>query len=213
MPDAAGDAAELLHRASSQPSNTTLRKLLVAAAFSRAALDNAVLVGGAAAELHTGSYRPTDIDLVGYRKPGHAQSLRDLGFKKEGRHWLFSFDDGETLAVEVPNDRLDSFAVEPPRIVDLEPGELAVISLNDLMMDRLLQATGKEPVTFEEAVRLAVAAYQHIAWPDLDERADAASEEGSLAGQALPEILARVRRKAKSLLRKQSGEAPTTSGR
>ncbi len=213
MPDAASDAAELLQRASSQPSNTTLRKLLVAAAFSRAALDNAVLVGGAAAELHTGSYRPTDIDLVGYRRPGHVRSLRDLGFENEGRHWLYSFDDGETLAVEVPNDRLDDFAVEPPQIVNLEPGELAVISLNDLMMDRLLQATGEEPVTFDEAVRLAVAVYQHIAWPDLDERAVAASKEGSLAGRALPEILARVRRKAKSLLRKQSGEAPATSGR
>jgi hypothetical protein len=211
MPDAGDEARELLRRASSQPRHTTQRKLLVAAAFSRVALEDAVVVGGVAVELHTHSYRPTDIDVVGYRKRGHSRSLSELGFQKEGRHWLYSFDDGETLAVEVPSDRLDDFAVEPPLTVSLNPGEVAVIALNDLMMDRLLQATGGEPVTYDEAVRLAVAAYQRIAWTGLEERAMAAADEGSPAGRALPKILARVRREAKRLLRKQAGEASTTS--
>lgn len=201
MPDTRDDAAGLLRRASNEPTHSTQRKLLTAAAFSTAALDDAVLVGGTAVELHTGAYRPTDIDLVGYRKPRYTQSLKDLGFENRGRHWLFAFGDGETLAIEIPGDRLEDFAAEPPQVIDLEPGELAVISLNDLMMDRLLQATGGEPVTLEEAVRLAVAAYERIGWAELEERAARAALGPSLAGAALPEILAMVRRKAIGLLR------------
>lgn len=148
---------------------------------------------------------------MGYRRRGYVQSLSDLGFQREGRHWLYSFDDGETLAVEVPSDRLDDFAVEPPLIVSLNPGEVAVISLNDLMMDRLLQATGGEPVIFDEAVRLAVAADQRIAWDELEKRALAAADEESPAGRTLPEILGGVRREAKRLLRRQDGKAPTAT--
>lgn len=60
MPDE--EVAALLQRASDAPRNSTERKLLTAAAFAEASLEEAVLVGGAAQELHTGSYRPTDID-------------------------------------------------------------------------------------------------------------------------------------------------------
>lgn len=195
------DAAELLRRAAVEPAHSTVRKLLTAAAFATAGLDGAVLVGGTAAELHTGSYRPTDIDLVGFRKPGYTRSLEDLQFKREGRHWLYSFDDGEILAIEVPADRLAAFATEPPQVIDLGPGELAVISLNDLMMDRLLQATGGEPVTFDEAVRLGVAAYERIDWASLEERAAATANGESLAEAALPDVLSTVRRAAIRLLR------------
>jgi len=201
MSDRPGDAAQLLQRANSESRNSIQRKLLTAAAFATAGLEEAVLVGGVAAELHTGSYRPTDIDLVGHRRSGYTQSLLELGFKKEGRHWLFSFEDGESAAIEVPGDHLEGFATEPPQVIDLAPGELAVISITDLMMDRLLQATGGELVTFEEAVRLAVAAYERIGWADLGERAANATIDGSLAGAALPDTLAAVRRKAIGLLR------------
>ena len=64
--------------------------------------------------------------------------------------------------MEVPSDRLDDYALEAPRVIDLAPGQLAVISLNDLMMDRLLQATGGEPITMDEAVRLATAAQSDL---------------------------------------------------
>lgn len=204
MPDAVNEGRDLLKRASNRPKGTTARKLLVAAAFGRVALENAVVVGGMAVELHTQSYRPTDIDLVGHRKASHTRALDELGFVKEGRHWLCSFEDGETLALEVPGDRLHDFAVEPPLIVSLNPGEMAVISLNDLMMDRLLQATGGEPVTFDEALQLAVAAYQDIDWAALEDRATK-TREGSPAGRVLPETLRRVRQEARRLLRRQSG--------
>jgi hypothetical protein len=205
MGSRAAPAEDLLDRAGHEAKGSTRRKLLTAAAFTAAALDDAVLVGGTAVELHTGSYRPTDIDLVGYRRRGYSARLQGLGFEKSGRHWLLEFADGETLAIEVPDDRLGDFAVEPPMIVDLEPGTLAVISLNDLMMDRLLQATGGEPVTLEEATRLAVAAYQEIGWAALEERATNAAAARSSAGEALPNVLATVRRRARRLLRRDQG--------
>jgi hypothetical protein len=193
---------DLLRRAAGASIGSTERKLLTAAAFSEAALENAVLVGGTAVELHTGSYRPTDIDLVGYTRSGSDATLVELGFARNGRHWLFTFNDGETIAVEVPGDRLDNYALETPRPIDLALGRLAVIGLNDLMMDRLLQATGGELVTMEEAVRLAVAAYERIDWEGLSARSGAAAQDGTLARAALQAVLASVRNAARRQLRR-----------
>lgn len=202
MPDDAVSSGGLLHRAGEASIGSTERKLLTAAGFAEAALEAPVLVGGTAVELHTGAYRPTDIDLVGYLKPDSGAILAELGFEREGRHWLLTFADGETLAIEVPGDRLDDYALEAPLLIDLAPGRLAVISLNDLMMDRLLQATGGEPVTMEEAVRLATAAYERIDWETLSTRADTSAIGKTLAGAALPAVLASVRRAARKQLRR-----------
>lgn len=193
---------DLLRRAGAAGVGSTERKLLTAAAFSETALDDAVLVGGTAVELHTGSYRPTDIDLVGYSRSGSRAMLLELGFVRDGRHWLFTFGDGETLAIEVPGDRLGDFAREAPLVVDLAPGRLAVISLNDLMMDRLLQATGGESITMDEAVRLAVAAYERIDWKALAARAGAVAQNGTLGDRELPAVLSLVRRVARRHLRR-----------
>lgn len=202
MPDDTVSPDDLLRRAGEASIGLTERKLLTAAAFGEAALEAPVLVGGTAVELHTGAYRPTDIDLVGYTKPGSDAILAELGFEREGRHWLLTFADGETLAIEVPGDRLDDYALEPPLLIDLAPGQIAVISLNDLMMDRLLQATGGEPVTMDEAVRLATAAYERIDWEDLSARSDEAARDKTLAGADLPAVLASVRGAARKQLRR-----------
>jgi hypothetical protein len=200
MPDDTALPGDLLRRAGEANIGSTERKLLTAAGFGEAALEGAVLVGGTAVELHTGAYRPTDIDLVGYTKPGSDVILAELGFEREGRHWLFTFADGETLAIEVPGDRLDDYALEAPLLIDLAPGQIAVISLNDLMMDRLLQATGGEPVTMDEAVRLATAAYERIDWESLSARSDTAAQDKTLARADLPAVLASVRRSARRQL-------------
>ncbi|NQV05988.1 hypothetical protein HQ535_05520 [bacterium] len=159
-------------------------------------------MGGTAVELHTGSYRPTDIDLVGYSRSGSDAILVELEFVRDGRHWLYTFSDGETLAIEVPGDRLDDFAIEAPHSIDLAPGQLAVINLNDLMMDLLLQATKGQRITMDEAVRLATAAYERIDWENLSARSDAAARGGTLAEIELPEVLASVRRAARRHLRR-----------
>lgn len=201
VPDNTASPVDLLRRAAEASIGSTERKLLTAAGFGEAALEAPILVGGTAVELHTGAYRPTDIDLVGYPKPGSDAILAELGFEREGRHWLFTFADRETLAIEVPGDRLADFAREPPLVIDLSPGQIAVIGLNDLLMDRLLQATGGEPVTMDEAVRLATAAYERIDWEDLSARSDAAVQDETLAGAGLPAVLASVRRAARKQLR------------
>jgi len=129
------------------------------------------------------------------------ERLAVLGFTRSGRHWLIGFSDGETLAVEVPADRLFELAAESPDVIDLDPGRLAVITIDDLMMDRLLAATEGEPVTFEEAVRLAVAAHASISWAKLEDRSRDAAATGTLAGGILPTVLRRVRRAAVRALR------------
>ena len=202
MPDDTASPGDLLRRAREASVGSTERKLLTAAGFAEAALEAAVLVGGTAVELHTGSYLPTDIDLVGYTKRGSDAILAELGFEREGRHWLFSFADGETLAIEVPGERLADYALEAPMLIDLAPGRIAVISLNDLMMDRLRQATGGEPVTMDEAVRLATAAYERIDWENLSARSGRAAEDKKLAGADLPGLLASVRDAARRQLRR-----------
>lgn len=191
-----------LARADGAARGSIERKLLVAAAFAAIALDDAVVVGGTAVELHTGSYRPTDIDLVGPRRAGSDPALRALGLRQEGRHWVASFHDGEALAVEVPDDRLGAFATGPNFVIDLEPGLIEVIGLDDLMMDRLLQATGGEPVTRDEAVRLAVAAYERVDWEGLAARAEESAVAGSRAEREVPRLLGEVRRAAVRLLRR-----------
>jgi len=202
VPEDTASPGDLLRRAGEASIGSLERKLLAAAAFGEAALEAPVLVGGTAVELHTGAYRPTDIDLVGYTKPGSDAILAELGFEREGRHWLFTFADGETLAIEVPGDRLADYALEAPLLIDLAPGQIAVISLNDLMMDRLLQATRGEPVTLDEAVRLATAAYERIDWEDLSARSDTAAQDKTLPGAALRAVLPSVRRAARKELRR-----------
>jgi len=196
-------SVSLLARASAAAPGSIERQLLVAAAFCEVALDDAVLVGGTAVHLYTGSYRPTDIDLVGYWQDGYQERLAALGFTRSGRHWLIRFGDGEAIGVEVPDHRLFELAADRPVMLDLNPGKLAVISVNDLMIDRLLAATGGEPITFDEALRLAVAAYASISWTALEDRSRDAARTGSLADQALPKVLQRVRRAAVRALRQR----------
>ncbi len=196
------EAVELLRRAELAEPGSIARTLLTVAAFDAAAANDLILVGGAAVNIHTGSYRPTDIDLVGWLSADDAPALNALGFKKRGRHWLHTFADGETLAVEVAASGLFDMATDPPVVYDLEPGHVAVISLNDLVMDRLLQATEGEPMTFDdEAVRLAIAAYESIDWDMLAVRTAAAAENGTSAKAELPEVLGRVRRAARRAIR------------
>lgn len=194
-------SAQLIRRAADSEPNSLERRLLVAAAFAEASLIDGVLVGGAAVDHHTGTYRPTDIDLVGADSPGGRKRLAELGFERQGRHHVLSFPDSERLAVEVPAPELFDLAEEEPTRIDLQPGEVKVIALNDLMMDRLLQVTDRTEVTYQEALRLAVAAYEDIDWVTMEHRAKAnAGPVGTATGE-IPPLLARVRREARRILR------------
>ncbi len=60
--------------------NAILRSLWLAKAADYAIKGRAVLVGGTAVNLHTGSYRPTDIDMCALLDASDRQALVELGF-------------------------------------------------------------------------------------------------------------------------------------
>lgn len=139
-----------------------LRSLWLAKAADHAIGGKAVLVGGAAVNLHTGSYRPTDVDLCALLTSGDRRSLVKAGFiRLQGDHFRYAFDDGEVWIVEFPDTDVDG------QVTAIELGSqesLAVITRESLIVDRVLQATDTTRVTFEEAVRLSVAVYEVADW-------------------------------------------------
>jgi hypothetical protein len=157
-------AKKALRRAAAE-SDEIRRSLWLARTADLAIKANAVLVGGAAVNLHTGSYRPTDIDMCAYLDRADRQSLTDLGFRHlQGDHFEYTFPDGERWLLEFPDSQVDGSV----SVIDLGDSEiLNVISLESLIIDRVLQATDGTAGTFDEAVRLCVAAFRRADWPEV----------------------------------------------
>jgi len=170
-------AARLITMALAASPNTAERILLAAAGFDTAVRAPLVLVGGAAQMIHTGHRRITDIDMVGPVESRDRASLDRLGFVRDGRHWVLGQGD-EEIAIEVPSERL--FGEEPPELIEVEGVVVQVISVNDLMLDRLVQATDGTPVTWDEALSLAIAAQDRIDWPLVESRCRAAQADDFL---------------------------------
>jgi hypothetical protein len=145
-----------------QASDEIDRSVWLAKAADHAIEGKAVLVGGAAVNLHTGSYRPTDIDMCAYLNKEDRLMLKDLGFDhRHGDHFAYTFGDGETWLLEFPASQVDG-DVTSIRLTSDEI--LQVISLESLIVDRVLQATDGTGVTFDEAVRLCVAVMESADW-------------------------------------------------
>lgn len=159
----AGDRAVLaLRKANQSQDDLIARSLWLAKAVDHVVADRAVLVGGTAVNLHTGSYRPTDIDMCAYIDQSDRNALVGLGLRHtQGDHFAYEFDDGEVWLVEFPDTQVDGDI----STIHLSPDDhLSVISRESLIVDRLLQATDQTGVTFDEAVRLCVAVYQEADW-------------------------------------------------
>jgi hypothetical protein len=138
------------------------RSVWLAKAADHAISRDAVLVGGAAVNLHTAVYKPTDIDLCAYLDTEDRTELDRLGFKHlQGDHFLYTFEDGEKWPVEFPDSVVDGDVMH----VYLDDEEvLTVISTESLVLDRLRQATDRTDVTFNEAVRLCRAVRDTADW-------------------------------------------------
>lgn len=138
------------------------RSVWLAKAADHAISRDAVLVGGAAVNLHTGSYKPTDVDLCAYLDQDDRTELDSLGFKYvQGDHFIYTFRDGEKWPVEFPDSVVDGDVM----LVSLDDDEvLTVISTESLVLDRVRQATDRTSVTFEEAVRLCLAVRGTADW-------------------------------------------------
>ena len=142
-----------------------LRRLWVVAAIEALLDTRFVIVGGVAVDLHTGSYRPTDIDLIGSITKADRTVLHEAGFVDHGsRHIAWTPPSGETVLVEFPSRTLDS----DYELIELEPGvTVAVISMTGILIDWLIQATHPNSVSFDDAVALAAAVGDDVDWPNL----------------------------------------------
>ncbi len=155
-------ARSALERAQSIAGNSILRSLWLAKAADYGIKGQAVVVGGTAVNLHTGSYRPTDIDMCARLDESDRQALVALGFtKSQGDHFEYRFADRELWLLEFPDSQVDGDI----ELVALSPEDhLAVIRRESLIVDRLLQATDGTDVTFQEAVRLCAVTHSTADW-------------------------------------------------
>lgn len=92
-----------------------------------------ILVGGAAVELYTlGAYTTGDLDFVGSITPSVACALESAGFERHGRHWIH---EAAQVFIEFPGEILGPNEEAIWR--DLQGHILRIISLEDLLVDRL----------------------------------------------------------------------------
>lgn len=157
-------ASHALERADATD-DQALRRLWVVAAIEALLDTRLVIVGGTAVDLHTGSYRPTDVDVIGSVSKTDRKILREAGFTEHGsRHVAWSSSGGETVLVEFPSSTLDS----DYELIELEPGfTVAVIALRGLLIDRLIQATHPNRLSFDDAVALVVAVAEDVNWAEV----------------------------------------------
>ncbi|MFZ0013037.1 MAG: hypothetical protein WAL25_02870 [Acidimicrobiia bacterium] len=169
------------------------RTVWLAKAADHAISRDAVLVGGAAVNLHTAVYKPTDVDLCAYLDDGDRTELARLGFKHlHGDHFLYTFRDGEKWPVEFPCSVVDGDVMN----VSLGAEEvLAVISTESLVLDRIRQATDRTGVTFDEAVRLCRAVNETADWALVERRVNNQDRQAPLL--RLRETYERVLAKAR----------------
>ena len=145
--------------------------------------------------LHTGSYRPTDVDMCAYLNEADRKTLKELGFEHlQGDHFAYAFSDGQRWLLEFPSSQVDG---EVTRI-QLDGEEvLEVISLESLIVDRVLQATDGTQVTFDEAVRLCFAVFERAAWQRVE--ADVAERNSLQPGLRIQDTYERILNAVRSM--------------
>ncbi len=194
---------ELLDHARRAPEHSPERSLWLAAAVERIIGNPVVLAGGAAANTYTDEYVPTDIDLIGSDiGPTDRTKLTMYGFTDPGvghRHLHITLRPEEApVYIEFPTPPLDA---EEVNAVELADGVFAsIISLTDLVVDRLKQATDGTGVTHDAAVALIAATYEELDWEAIDRRV--ASQDNGLL--KLADRASTIRRAAIKALRRRS---------
>ena len=180
---------ELLEKARRAVPGTFDWVLYTAAAFDALVESRLVLVGGAAQVVHTKEHRPTDIDMVGPITSRDERALADAGFVREGRHWAYDWSETEGFLVEVPGTAL--WDEETAEEIDVGGHGLRVVSANDLMVDRLTQATDGTQITWDEVLSLADATWDRVNWDLVRSRCMSKRRE-DLGLHNLPDVLDKV---------------------
>jgi len=198
------DAEGLKARAVLAESGSIERTLWITALVAAVLDRRVVLIGGAAHNLYTGDYRPTDIDLAATGVGREEFQLLDRnGFTDRGpghRHIELHLGDSDPAElVEFPADLTDIEATDTVALLDGVSVE--VISLSDLVVDRLIQAIDGTPVTFDDAVALLVATSGEVDWTSIVRLVEKRSAEPWLDG--LGEVLGLTRSTAEAMLRRR----------
>ena len=105
-----------------------------------------ILVGGAAVEFYTGgAVISGDFDFVTPHQQALNRALAELGFEQPTGPGMLRWSVG--LAVQVVSGQLMDGKADRNRIriVDLEDGQLRIISIEDLIADRMGQAFAQHP--------------------------------------------------------------------
>ncbi len=118
--------------ASPDRAERTLRTAAVLSAALSTAGCRCVLVGGGAVEIYTRSaYTTHDLDFLAASTDHLTETMLALGFEREGRHWGHA---ELRLVVEFPGTVLGPAEAVS---IDVEGSELRIISVEDLIVDRL----------------------------------------------------------------------------
>lgn len=200
--DGVSRARELLDRAvaldGSDEDERLERNLLIAAAFREILADEPIVVGGTAEDFWTAdSYHETDIDLVtSAPSASEREALAELGFSRDGRHWVHQVS---RVPVEIPESRLKGDLSRVHREAR-EPGIVAIISAEDLYLDRVRRSTmdpNDESVqTFISAMAIAAANFLEMDWGYVDSAIDAEDE-------APPDVMRRINTRVRRRVRQR----------
>lgn len=142
-----------LKKAASE-TNRALRALRITAVLTRYLKKvgiHPILVGGAAVEFYTvGDYATQDIDLIAPHNEVLLNIMSDLGFKRKGRYFIHR---PYKILIEFPSSTLQ--IGEKTTAIDVEGEIVSVISLEDLIIDRLEAAKwGGSKADFQNAILL-----------------------------------------------------------
>ncbi len=112
------------------------RSVLITAVIAKALQEigqDPILVGGTAVEFYTqGGYSTADIDMLSEGGPELAHRMIELGFKKLGKDFIH---EKLKIYIEFPGRSLGM--MERFRLVNVEEMEFKIISVEDLIVDRL----------------------------------------------------------------------------
>jgi hypothetical protein len=202
-PESVSLASDLLEEASTldarQEDQRLERNLLVAAALREVLTrSEPIVVGGTAEDFWTSDeYHETDLDLVAWPLSDDEEALLEtLGFTHEGRHWIHA---ATGLPVEMPEGALagDVSRVHRERI---GRGEVSIISVEDLYLDRVRQSTVDADddglPTYKSALAIAASNYESMDWTYVD-RAIRIEKE------VTPALMARIDRRVRRTTREK----------
>lgn len=116
-----------------EPAERSVKVAVVIAEALRTIEQDPILVGGAAVEFYTqGGYSTSDIDMIAEGGPALRRVMEQLGFERQGKDFL---NEDLKIYVEFPGRHLKP--TETTRTIQLGDQTLSIISVEDLVVDRL----------------------------------------------------------------------------